>query len=291
MNSIIIGSHNRIDLFRRTLWNLNQTLPSHDFEVVVVDDGSTDDILGLLKEFSSQFIWKFIRLDVDKFEKETGVKKFFNNPGWSYNVGFANCSPNSTDIFLHGNECLPLKHTYWQLLDTGHGTKQENYLCLPTSFNVPRSVLDELDDYGTNLNHNHLKECWKWPLQTIYYHADCINHIGLISRKLWEKVGGFDERYLRGIGGEDSDFVRRCRAIPGWTDANNLRRTEAVALHQYHGGRTMYHPPRADIITEDRWTEGEKRRNEIYNNWDGSFYNGQEWPIGQLGIGEVITNA
>src|SRR5262245_37863039 len=53
--SVLIPTYNRAPLLRRSLESLvNQTLPPDDFEVVVVDDGSTDATSEVCEEFASR---------------------------------------------------------------------------------------------------------------------------------------------------------------------------------------------------------------------------------------------
>lgn len=40
----------------------------------------------------------------------------------------------------------------------------------------------------------------------------CFHHLAMLSRKLWEKTGGFDEIYRNGYCFEDTDFVMRLKA-------------------------------------------------------------------------------
>jgi glycosyltransferase involved in cell wall biosynthesis len=53
--TVVIPTRNRADLLKSTLSSLlNQTLPSSEFEVIVVDNGSTDNTSQVAESFSSQ---------------------------------------------------------------------------------------------------------------------------------------------------------------------------------------------------------------------------------------------
>lgn len=54
--SVVIPTHNRPGILRKTLFALaSQTLPPDRFEVIVVDDGSSDDTIPMLDRFTAPF--------------------------------------------------------------------------------------------------------------------------------------------------------------------------------------------------------------------------------------------
>jgi len=62
--SIIIPTFNRRDLLFYCLKSLsNQTFPGDNFEVLVIDDGSTEDISSLIKEFNQNLSIRYFRQD------------------------------------------------------------------------------------------------------------------------------------------------------------------------------------------------------------------------------------
>lgn len=289
--SIIISSHNRLPLFRRTLWSIATRGPSIPFEVVVVDDASTDDTLGELKSFSSRFAWKFIRFNAAEFEAKTGLKKFLNNPCVTNNVAFRHAEGDY--ILQQGNEIIAWDDCYDKLLadvptrqSFGGERELDAWMVMSTTYDLSREVLERLDAYGSNLTQKMVDYCHQWPLQSESYRSDVTNYISFAPRALWEAIGGYDERYYGGISAEDSDFVRRARALPGFKQVVS----EGVSLHQYHSGKTMYYNPPPSVITQERWDEGCAINHAIFHNWDQTHKNPQRWPWGELGVGEIITN-
>lgn len=240
-------------------------------------------MLGELKLYSSAFPWKFIRFDRAAFEKATGLKKFLNNPCVTNNIGFRHSSGDF--IFQQGNEVIPWVECYDWLLATPRPA--EHRMVMSTTYDVPKQYLDLLDGYGTNLTQPIIDECQRWPLQSRAYRSDVTNYISVATRKTWEALRGYDERYYGGISAEDSDFVRRARCLPGFAQEVS---SEAVSLHQYHGGKTTYYDPPPSLISRERWQEGVAINHAIFHNWDGTARNPMKWGVGELGVGEIITS-
>lgn len=281
--SIVISSYNRLPLFRRTLWAIANRPPSVPFEVVVCDDGSTEDVLGELRLYSSVFPWKLVRFDGSTFEKATGLKKFLNNPSVTNNIAYQHAEGNL--IFQVGNEVIAWDQVFDDLIaDSPEG--DQPWLVMSTTYDIPQQYLDLLDPYGSNLTAGIVGECVRWPLQSVSYRSDVTNYISLAPRALWETLAGYDERYYGGIAAEDSDFVRRARTLPGFTQVIS----EAVSLHQFHGGRTKYYLPKPKVISKARWEEGCAINRAVYDAWNGSTHNPQKWPWGKIGVKEVIAN-
>lgn len=283
--SILISSYNRRQLFRRTLHGIARNPPPVPFEVVVVDDGSTEDVLGLLRDFSHSFRWKFVEFNREEFEYKTGLKKFFNNSAVTNNIAFKHSDGDL--IFQQGNEVIPVGDVYARMIaDSREGGFSANWMVMSTTYDLPPHVLGRLDDTGGNLTDDDVRACARWPLQSEDYRSDVTNYISLAPRALWDALRGYDERYYAGISAEDSDFVRRARRLPGF----KMAISRGVSLHQYHGGRTRYYWPPSSVITRQRWDEGVAINHRVYNSWDGTHNNRQPWPWGEFGAGRVVES-
>lgn len=281
--SIVISSHERLPLLRRTLWAIAVRGPSVPFEVVLVDDGSTDDILVELSKYSSCFAWKFIRFNAQEFEEKTGLKKFLNNPSATNNI--ATRFAEGDLIFQQGNEIIAWSDCYARMLaDVPNDTT--NWMVMSTTYDIGQQYLDLLDPVGQNLLEKYVRECERWPLQSKHYRSDVTNYISLAPRSLWSAIGGYDERYYGGISAEDSDFVRRARTLPGFKQVIS----EGVSLHQFHQGKSCYYNPPPEMISKECWSEGVQINHAIYHDWDGTYQNPQKWLWGTLGVGEVVSN-
>lgn len=271
---------------RRTLWSLAHNGPSVPFEVVVVDDGSEPDILPEVQAFSSRFPFTFVRLDTPAFERVTSCRKFWNNCSLSQNLAARHARGH---VFCQlGNDMIVPEGTLDRLL--AEVPPQDLFIVFPTTLDMPQDALPHLDPYGANLTPHLVRYCAQWPLASPHYHADGFLWGSLCSRSLYEALGGYDERYVGGLGKEDSDFMRRARALPGWEDSKNLVRSRVVTLHQNHGSRTRFSGPLPSVITEERWKEGEALSKQVWDLWDGTYHNRQPWPWGEFGVTEVICN-
>jgi glycosyltransferase involved in cell wall biosynthesis len=281
--SILISSYNRLPLLRRVLWGVATRPPSVPFEVIVVDDGSTEPVLNEVQKYSSAFPWTFVRFSADKFKDETGVEKFWNCPAATTNVAARRARGDL--LFVQGNECIAVGDAYdCMIRDMDGAANAAPAMVMSTTYDAPLSVLWELDDYGTDVTERTVQKCLQWPLQSKAYRSDVTNYLALFQRKLWDELDGVDERYVGGIAAEDSDFVRRARKLGAQTVIS-----DAVSLHQYHGGRTAYYEP--TTIDQARYWEGVKRNRAIYDAWDGeTCKSGHAWEWGTKGIVEAIVN-
>lgn len=285
--SIVLSSHNRLPLYRRTLWSIAARGPSVPYELVVCDDNSDQEVLGETRLYAAKFPWKFCRFEAAAFEAATGLRKFLNNPCATNNVAARLAEGEA--LFQQGNEVIATPRCYDSMLAAGRELSERTafWMVMSTTYDVPPQLLERLDSFGTNLTPKFVEACSPWPLQSRSYRSDVTNYISLVPRALWEEIGGYDERYYAGISAEDSDFVRRARALPSF----EMRVVDdAVSLHQAHGGKTRYYDPPASYCTQERWKEGAAINRRVYDAWDQTHHNRQGWDWGTLGLGEVISN-
>ncbi len=273
--SILISSKNRLPLFRRTLHSIAARPPSCSFEVVVADDGSDQDILGELRRHD--FPWTFIEVDSNEFAARTGYKPFWNCPALTNNVAFRHSVGGL--IFQMGNEIIAWGTVFDDLM-AAIPPQRYAWAC-STTRDVPREVLDRLDAEGSNLSQADVLSCSNRVLSN---DNNVPNYLSLFTRDAWLATGGYDERYVAGIGAEDSDFMRRCARLPFFRAVH----VEGLSLHQYHGGVNHLYRPLPGVISEERLAEGAAINRRLYRSWDGDSWNGQSWPMGEIGVKRVV---
>src|SRR5258705_168414 len=88
--SFIVASFKRLPFIRRTLYNLNKQNIKIPFEVVIGEEitAETPLLLEELRKYS--FPWTVVMCDAAKYEAKFGVKKYWNNPSWTYNCALRN---------------------------------------------------------------------------------------------------------------------------------------------------------------------------------------------------------
>lgn len=282
--SICISSRDRSHFFQRVLWGIANRPPSCDFEVVVADDGSQQDIQGLLTKFSTKFPWVLVKFDYKEFEKKTGLKKLYGNPSVTNNIAYK--QSRGEFVVMQGNEVIPWGSCYDSLLGQMGVGKFD--LAFSTTYDLSASKLSELDPMGTNLNQKHVNWASRTPLNSVTHQSGVTNYLSISTRKVWEDIGGYDERYFAGIACEDSDFIRRARVLPGF---RNIIDEQAISLHQYHGGMTAYYTPTPRHgVTLDQWYEYIEINRKVYYEWDETPRNPQSWPWGEYGVVDVIRS-
>lgn len=134
MISIIIPTRNQVELFKRTIHSVATRPPSGNFEVIVVDANSTEDILGTLQLYGARFPYKFIRVDEWKNLELVGADH-----------------AQSDKFFIQQSDVMAWGKVYDELLSGACGTS--------TTFQIPLHILQLLDQYGSNFFERYLPEC------------------------------------------------------------------------------------------------------------------------------------
>ena len=206
--SFIIPLYNCLALTQAMVASLQATMPGDITpEIILVDDGSTDGTRSWLRTLAAPF--RFVL-------NETNLGYAgANNRGAAVATG---------EILVLLNNDLVLTRRWLEPMLAAHRQLGSRAGVVG---NVQRRVDDGLVDHsGVFINYKgkpehkrSLRPGWIRWMNPIVRVAAVTGACALISRDLWEKLGGFDERFAN--GGEDVDFCFRVA---------RERRVNAVAL-------------------------------------------------------------
>ena len=197
--SFIVGLYNCLPLTREMLASLQKSIPQGlDYEIIFVDDFSTDQTRDWLTTLPSP------------------CSSILNDKNYGYAVSNNRGAAKATgDILIFNNNDLVFRSGWLEALLKVHAKLGTHAGLIG---NVQRNVSTGLIDHaGIFINSKgkptHIKHR---PLS--YYLGNTIRRdtlttgaCFLISKELWNKLGGFDERYINGC--EDIDLGLKARTI------------------------------------------------------------------------------
>ncbi len=241
-NSVIISVKDREEYLHRTLYSYSkQTMPKNEFELVIVDDGSKDDLLSLCKRHakSSGLQFQYIRVDT----KKGAVFQEGFTPALTNNIGFKNA--RGSVLIVTGPETLQSEVNMVQTWESckkprciyGYvyksGLRFTDYLKKNKSdWHKYKSFNDILKIDGAMEIEPDITGFW-W-----YYAA---------ARKEYILgIRGVDERFMKGICGEDDDFANRLR----FYGVQLIHNKNIVGIHQNH-----YSDDRRDTVHNIRFNK------------------------------------
>ncbi len=273
--SVVISIKNRSNLFKHTLRSYDkQTMNKKDFELIVVDDGSTEDLRTLLKEYNYGMKIKYIRIDSTKSE----IPVWGLTPALTNNVGFKNSAGDV--ILICGPETLQKECNF----DIAYEAAQKDISAfgliwhsniqfvnmLMKNPNMDRLSFDDMLKIPSSRVMNITQNTFYWFLLAV-------------KKKHIFDIGGVDEEYLRGVCGEDDDFAARLRT----SGIENVHEFRMIGIHLDHSQEDNYDPKRQRRTK--LWEEGRMINTERWNNWHKHktiiANTGKVW-----GNGDVITN-
>ena len=264
--SVVIPTYNRVELLRRTLDSLvTQRLPSSEFEVLVVDDGSSDSTALL----------------VDNYRDRLAVRYFFQpDEGWqparARNVGITQAAA-PVCVFLDSGV---VAHTgCLQAHLASHSGNNgpvaiSGYLFGFTVDNADSDRLAQALDYDDpDASIEMMQRTGRWTdAQESFYvqHHDDLSQLPAPWVMFWTSnasaetaqlraVGGFDEAF-RSWGGEDLDLayrlyldgaafgVNRAASAIHYPHPQNFEEYGAQALANYRYLAGKYHTPVIDLL-------------------------------------------
>jgi GT2 family glycosyltransferase len=240
--AIVVTSYQMPWHIRRVLESIAAQQTNRPFEVIVTDDGSTDETASVVQQFAEQakFPVRFVTHPHTEFHAAR-----------CRNEGVRN-SEASHLLFSDGDCLMPPDHVEQHMQAARPGTVTCSY-CVRLEEDVSRHVTLQAvrgatyvgwtpTEQRSKLRQMHYKALWYGLIRHPRKPALRSTNFA-ITRDDFERVNGFDENFL-GWGCEDDDFGRRLRAA-GIRTKSILNRTCV-----YH----LWHPPAPTRPQE--WKQG-----------------------------------
>src|SRR5579884_822004 len=208
--SIVIPTYNRAELLERCLHSLLQVDYPY-LEIVVVDDGSTDETALILERMAQEFAAKGIVLRVEKHASRQGV-------GASRNTG-ARAASQEILAFID-SDCVASEHWLKELVPAFERKSLGAVGGMIRAYDH-QHLLDRYEDVRSSLFMGNRAQQVKLEGPLTYLPTANL----LIRREVWEKLGGFAPMNF----GEDVDFCRRL-LLSGY---EILYLPQGTAFHDY----------------------------------------------------------
>lgn len=248
MISIVTAYHNRKQLFYNTLKTIEKSSVKN-FEVIVVDDCSDEEhrLEDLVVEFP---FLKIIRL-----EKKD---KWYVNPCIPFNIGFKKASGKI--IIIQNPECLHVG----DVMEAASKIEENEYYSF-SCYSINKDTTEKISNKG-DLNQESILEVINPEPRSINHDGDngWYNHsvyrpfryhfTSVIHNKKLKELGGFDERYAKGIAYDDNEFLVRIDRMGLKSKIIN----QPFVVHQWHYSSNNYQNMDATKLIE-------QNRNLLHN--------------------------
>lgn len=254
--SVVIPAYNNKLLLNNTLEALNDQLDCEagSYEVIVVDDGSTDDMLQHIEATPRTYDFHYIYLQRTPESCRAKVR----NTGWRKASGQFIVFLDA-DMIVNRNYLRELWHYF-----------QHNHELLVISYRYMLKQPVALDDvrsgrlFDTNYRSLDYFEARHFDSQIHSFNIAALKHPWhcvyscnmALSKDALERLGGFDEDY-KGWGMEDTDIGYRCY-LQGMSIVSHLG---IEALHQYHGEAF------GDLKNQDKMNEWDQNIARMYKKF------------------------
>jgi glycosyltransferase involved in cell wall biosynthesis len=193
--SIVIPYYNRRELLINVLKSINMT---GDIEVIIVDDGSDEE-----NRLNFHLMdYKLLILERSKVWRGACV---------AYNAGFKEATGDV--IMINSSECIHVGDVTGYIFEN---FKENDY------FSFSTYMMNQNED----LNKPKFKNFWGVHSSV----GNFIPYCGVISKKNMDLLGGYDERFAKGIGFDDYDFTHRVKNLK----LNMKCIDDPYVIHQWH---------------------------------------------------------
>ena len=250
--SVIISIKNRTKLFRRSLKLYNkQSMPRSEWELVVVDDNSDEDVLATLKEYASDLNWQYIRMDSHRNDFP-----IFWGPALSNNVGFRSAAGEV--IVITGPEILISESALEQ---SYNGAMLNKAIFGHVLHSHPKFVrlMDSnpaMEDYSFDrLFVSPLAKVQDLTSKNFYWFWMAVKKETVMA------INGCDEQFMHGICGDDDDFANRLHEY----GAHKTHDMSVKGIHQDHKSEDVGDPKR--VRWDATWEPARLRNTKYLEDW------------------------
>lgn len=224
--SIVFAYYNRRNLLINTLNSIIKTKYNGQLEIIIVNDASKkeqriDDVNNLFPLLDI----KLINIKKDK--------KWWINPCIANNIGFAFVTGDV--IVLQNPECLHIGDIISYVADNIEENKYLVFGCYAINKEKTKLICDGKDIRDTihptnNIKVKLCKSQNKW-YQHKKFNPRALNFCAAITNKDLKDLGGFDEKFAKGIAKDDREFICRVNKKGMSVDMVDC----PFVVHQYHG--------------------------------------------------------
>ncbi len=227
--SIVMTYFERFRQLMNTLYSFKWHGYGKDVEVVVVDDGSCAEPAAP-PSFSFDFSLRILRIPPEE--------KWYKNACVPFNHGFQ-AAIGQVGLFQNA-ECLHYTNVVRHALEHVTDENYLSYACYSLDGAATSSLAQEMTT----------ESFWReFPFSTEkptgdgangWYNHSQINPVGYhfcagITSENLRRLGGFDERYARGVAFDDNEMLHRIKGLPLEVKIVD----EAIVLHQFHYTREL----------------------------------------------------
>lgn len=209
--SFVVPTYQNKTILKNTLEALNrqrQNKPA-DYEVIVVDDGSTDNTFEYINNVNRKYELKYIYLE----RKENSSRSMARNCGWKEAEG---------EVIIFIDSDIIVKENYLDELDR-YFAENDDILVLGLRIMLPESITYEniyngsiFEKYSFNAKNHEMLEIRHFVFSRFSYNLSSYKYPWLfvftcnaaVPKRLLQKIGGFDENFL-GWGVEDNELGYR----------------------------------------------------------------------------------
>ncbi len=236
--SFVIPTYNKGQILRNTLESINNQkgFERKDYEVIIIDDGSSNYEIESIKDMTRNFELKYIYLD----RTPESCRSRTRNEGWKHADGdivifldadtlvSENMLEETNRYFMQDMDIVLISGVLYTNEKVSFDDVKSGQIFKSYTFNKDRFDIME---------HRHIifsKNSYNAYSINMPYLLNYSVNIAVSKRSI-EKVGGFDENF-KGWGGEDNEFGYRLYK----SGINTLINSKIHSVHQFHGNNNDY---------------------------------------------------